>query len=146
MYAYIADITTVQERTRRLAIFDSFIPLGALLSIPTGTFIREMYGFVTVFAISTSIGLLTLLITVIFVKDSQHRSDYQLNISEKQTGPERSEAVVNSDSTSDGWHMIFKGINVLLRARQLNGRTWILAILAIFTISSIIELGDSSLW
>ena len=77
VYAYMADITTPEERTRRLAILESFIPLGLLLSIPGGTYLKTEYGFVVVFSVSMTCSLLALLYTVACVEESRLRSDYK---------------------------------------------------------------------
>ena len=147
MYAYMADITTPQERTRRLAILESFIPLGLLISLSGGTYLKETYGFVVVFATSTAVSCLALLYTVVFVVDSKHRVDYHDPSAVIEAGTEEPAADADEPAAAaDGWCLILGSLRTLVRQRPHGGRTWFLAIIIIFTISYLIELGDTSLW
>ena len=158
MYAYIADITSVHERTKRLAIFESFIPLGALIGYPSGPLIKETFGFVTVFALGTAASCLNVLITVVFVVDSRQRPDYnQLHVDEDEDHVGTVAAALQqsagddakarpAEPSSGGWRIIFESLQTVIRPRPHNGRILLLAILVIFTICTIIETGDTSLW
>ena len=147
MYAYIADITTPQERTRRLAILDSFIPLGLLASMTAGAYIRTEYGFTVVFAISTATSLLALLYTVICVVDSCQHSDYKHPATAETAGNvtanhEDQRAV----SCASFYDILLGSLQTLKKQRPEQGRRCIVGIVIIFSICYMIELGDMYLW
>ena len=151
VYAYMADITTPQERTRRLAILESFIPLGLLLSIPGGTYLKTEYGFVVVFSVSLASSLLALLYTWACVQESRQRSDYQsVAVGDVADASAKTEAVTVNDQklcSCIGIQDIFlSALRTLVKRRPQGGRTLILALVVIFSICHMIELGEMSLW
>ena len=40
-YSYMADITTPDTRTRRLSFLDAFMPIGFIIGLPIGTWLRN---------------------------------------------------------------------------------------------------------
>ena len=65
-YSYMTDITSPETRTKRLSLLDSFMPIGFLIGLPLGTFIRNNHGFVALFATAALI-ILTAILYVFFV-------------------------------------------------------------------------------
>jgi hypothetical protein len=144
-YAYMADITTPEERTYRLSILESFIPLALLVSIPGGTHLKNEFGFVVVFGIAFILSLLALLYTIFFVVDSRQRPDYKNTSCMVATEPE-AENRHGPCAFSTFKSIVLSGERALLKHRPHRARTWILAIVAIFTICKFVEAGETSLW
>ncbi len=70
-YSYIADISTKEERTKRLAFLDGLFPLGFFAGMSLSAVIKEKWGFEAVFAMG--IGGAVLCVTyALFLKDSGH--------------------------------------------------------------------------
>jgi hypothetical protein len=136
----MAEITTPEERTSRLSILESFIPLALLVSIPGGTRLRDDYGFVIVFIISTAISMMALLYTFIFVVDSRKRPDY------KNAALSDPVEAVSVSCPSKFQNIVLNGIRTLTKQRPHGSRKWIIAIVGIFSVCKFIELGETSLW
>ena len=51
----MVDITTPSTRTRRLSILDSAMPVGYIVGLPLGTFIKNSLGYVVLYSISTTV-------------------------------------------------------------------------------------------
>ena len=40
-YSYMSDVTTPDTRTRRLSFLDAFMPIGFIIGLPIGTWLRN---------------------------------------------------------------------------------------------------------
>ena len=40
-YSYMSDVTTAETRTRRLSFLDAFMPIGFIIGLPIGTWLRN---------------------------------------------------------------------------------------------------------
>ena len=74
-YSYMVDITTTETRTRRLSILDSFMPIGFIVGLPFGTFIKNNFGLVVLFSIAAGITFIAMVYVFFVVKDSRKNFD-----------------------------------------------------------------------
>ena len=72
-YSLMVDLTSASDRTRRLSVLDSFIPIGFLTGLPLGTFIKSQYGYVTVFCVGCGAVSLCILYVLFLVKEDRQR-------------------------------------------------------------------------
>ena len=70
-YSYMVDITTAETRTRRLSILDSFMPVGFIVGLPFGTFIKNNYGLVSLYSVAAGIIFIAMVYVFFVVKDSR---------------------------------------------------------------------------
>ena len=66
----MTDITSPETRTKRLSLLDSFMPIGFLIGLPLGTFIRNNYGFVALFFTAALVILSAILYVFFVLKES----------------------------------------------------------------------------
>ena len=78
-YSLMVDITTPDIRTTRLSILDGSLSIGFVIGRPLGTFLKESYGFVTLFSIATCVILSCILYVVFVVKEQKKNVGYQEN-------------------------------------------------------------------
>ena len=78
-YSLMVDITTPETRTKRLSLLDSWACIGYAIGLPLGTFLKESYGFVTLFSISACLRLSCILYVVFVVKEQKKNVDHQDN-------------------------------------------------------------------
>ena len=67
----MVDITTPSTRTRRLSILDSAMPVGYIVGLPLGTFIKNSLGYVVLYSISTTVVFLAMVYVVFVVRDNR---------------------------------------------------------------------------
>ena len=70
-YSLMVDLTNTADRTRRLSVLDSFIPIGFLTGLPLGTLIKSQYGYVAVFCAGCGVILLCLLYVLFLVTEER---------------------------------------------------------------------------
>ena len=70
-YSLMVDLTNTGDRTRRLSVLDSFIPIGFLTGLPLGTTIKSQYGYVAVFCAGCIVILLCLLYVFFMVREEK---------------------------------------------------------------------------
>ena len=75
---YIADITSDENRTTRMAIADAFFGVGYLIGLPLGTHIKKEFGYVPLFSFTLGLVVVAMIYATVFLKDSyQLLSDEQ---------------------------------------------------------------------
>ena len=84
-YSYMVDITTTETRTRRLSILDSFMPIGFIVGLPFGTFIKNNLGLVVLYSIAAGITLIAMVYVFLVVKDSRKNFDEEKKLEVKNT-------------------------------------------------------------
>ena len=70
-YSYMVDITTPEDRTRRMSILDSALPAGLVLGLPVGSYVRNTYGLVPLYSLATGVTLLAMVYVLLVVKESR---------------------------------------------------------------------------
>ena len=79
-YSYMADVTSPETRTKRLALLDSFMSFGYMMGLPLGTFIKNQYGFVTLFSTASMIILTTILYVIFVLKETVKKEEITTNV------------------------------------------------------------------
>lgn len=72
VFAYIADITTTEERTRRITILDSLIFLAGFISNLIGGIMLQKFGFSSVYSVSVVLYVTVMIYIVFFLQESYH--------------------------------------------------------------------------
>ena len=67
----MVDITSPETRTRRLSFLDSFMPIGFIIGIPLGVYIKNNSGYITVFSIASCVMLSCILYVIFLVKEKK---------------------------------------------------------------------------
>ena len=70
MYALMADITTDENRTKRMAVLDAFKFLGLAIGFVSGGIIKNSFGWIPLYLTSMTIILVNILYVIFFVKES----------------------------------------------------------------------------
>jgi len=70
-YAYISDISTKEERTKRLAFLDGLFPAGFFTGMAISGFIKEHIGFYGNFCLAIFFSFLAMMYAIFFLKDSR---------------------------------------------------------------------------
>ena len=71
----MVDITTPENRTRRLSFLDSFMPIGFLIGLPLGVYIKNNYGYIKVFSIASCVMIACILYVIFVVKEKKRTVD-----------------------------------------------------------------------
>ena len=74
-YSYMVDITTPETRTKRLSLLDSCMPIGMILGLPVGTYIKNNCGLVPLYSVAAGVVFLAMVYVFFFVKDSREDFD-----------------------------------------------------------------------
>lgn len=69
-YSYLADITTMETRTKRMGWMDAVWSLGEPLGTLLGVWLYQNYGYLTVFAVSAILWSICLIYTATVIKES----------------------------------------------------------------------------
>lgn len=93
-YSYITDITTKENRTKRLALLDGLFPLGFYIGNAASGYIKRNLGFMYNFSLGMLFAVVAMSYTIIFVKDSR-------NIRNVKVKMEREEELANTDNQED---------------------------------------------
>ena len=67
----MVDITTAQDRTRRMSNLDSALPAGLVVGLPVGSYVRNTYGLVPLYSLATGVTLLAMVYVLWVVKESR---------------------------------------------------------------------------
>ena len=67
----MVDITAPETRTRRLSFLDSFMPIGFLIGLPLGVYIKNNCGYITVFSIASCVIFTCILYVIFMVKEKK---------------------------------------------------------------------------
>ncbi|XP_057374931.2 lysosomal proton-coupled steroid conjugate and bile acid symporter SLC46A3-like isoform X3 [Daphnia carinata] len=70
VYSYLADITTMETRTKRMGWMDAVWSMGKPLGTLLGVRLYRAFGYVTVFVVSAIMWLICLIYTAIVIKES----------------------------------------------------------------------------
>ena len=70
-YSLMVDITAPETRTRRLSFLDSFMPIGFLIGLPLGVYIKNNCGYITVFSIAACVIFTCILYVIFMVKEKK---------------------------------------------------------------------------
>ena len=70
-YSLMVDITSPETRTKRLSFLDSFMPIGFLMGLPLGVYIKNNYGYITVFSIASCVMTTCILYVIFMVKEKK---------------------------------------------------------------------------
>ena len=88
----MVDITSPQTRTRRLSFLDSFMPIGFLIGMPLGVYIKNKCGYITVFAIASCVMVTCILYVIFMVKEKK-------KVVDKSEEPEDDELKIKLDKS-----------------------------------------------
>ncbi|XP_059079164.1 lysosomal proton-coupled steroid conjugate and bile acid symporter SLC46A3-like [Tigriopus californicus] len=70
-YAYISDVSTKKQRTKRLAFLDGLFPIGFFTGLSISGVIKKKWGFIPNFALGMGAAILAVIYTMFFLKDSR---------------------------------------------------------------------------
>lgn len=70
MFAYLADITDMSNRTMRIGFASAVLPLAATLGALSGGYLNVRLGFVTVFALNMGLNAIALCLGLLFIYDT----------------------------------------------------------------------------
>ena len=82
MYALMVDITTEDNRTKRMAVLDAFKFVGIAIGFVSAGIIKKMFGWTPLYLTSMALIVIDILYVIIFVKES--RKPKQKDQSEKE--------------------------------------------------------------
>ncbi len=71
-YSYMADITTREKRTKRIAFMDGLFPIGFFVGMSLSGVVKEKIGFVANFGFGMGGALLTMVWAIFLLKDSRN--------------------------------------------------------------------------
>lgn len=93
VYSYVADITTPETRTRRLAILDAAWYLGWPLGRVLGGWLYHFAGYAIVFGVSVGLWLVCFMYTLLLVRETVDRSvvmpEMEQDLGDTRCGPLR---------------------------------------------------------
>jgi len=117
MYSYLADISSIQARTTRIAIIDVFMLGGMPAGVFLSAYVYKYLGFHGNYGIAILIQIAIIIYIIIFVKDTRGpNSDYEYSASEYQsTGIMRYLSIVDLQHVTDVFEVTFKKRNNKLR-------------------------------
>ncbi|XP_045102776.1 solute carrier family 46 member 3-like [Portunus trituberculatus] len=120
VYSYVADISTPETRTRRLAILDAVWYLGGPLGRLLGGWLYHLAGYAVVFAVSGALWLVCFLYTLLLVRETvdraTHKPEMELDLGDARWGPLR--------------HVVAL-CRTTFKARPRHGRLYLLVIVAL---------------
>ena len=129
VYAYISNITTAKKRTKRFCLLDAVWYLGGPIGTLLGGWLYAEFGYVTVFAISTLLWLISFLYVWFYVQENRCGSSYGSGCSLMK--PIR--------------HTIHV-FRTALRKRHANGRVHLLSVIAIKLAMFFVGAHEVYLW
>ena len=157
-YSYMVDITTPETRTRRLSVLDSFMPIGFIVGLPFGTFVKNNYGLVCLYSIAAGIVFIAMVYVFFVVNDSRKNFDEEKKQEVKNTksdvvlGCNKGEHIncpkiqflfsVISDFFPSLYQIITVGIRTILKERPNGARKWVICFVLIFCLSKGIDSGS----
>jgi MFS family permease len=142
-YSYIADISTKENRTKRLAFLDGLFPIGFFTGMSLSGVIKNNIGFVGNFALGMIGAILALLYTAFFIKDSrQMRPKEVQDVLDKMralgqadptmmTGDKRNKNICASIFDIENVKSAFKAT---FRRRKFGLRTYVILLSTIFVL------------
>jgi len=139
-YSYMVDITTPELRTRRLSVLDSFMPIGFIVGLPFGTFIKKTLGYVVLYSIASGVIFIAMVYVFFVVKDSRKEK--------KQEDKEpKSEIALgcNKDFFPSLLAIMSSGIQTINKTRPNGARKWVICFVLIFCLSKGIDSGSGGL-
>ena len=71
IYSLMADITTEENRTRRMAVLDAFVFVGIAVGFVLGGMIRHTLGWTPLYLISMALIVTDILYVIFFVKEGK---------------------------------------------------------------------------
>ena len=149
----MVDITSPGNRTRRLSFLDSFMPIGFLIGLPLGVYIKNNYGYITVFSVAACVMLTCILYVIFMVKEkkkivdkSEESEDDELKITlDKSTKPEMWVCCLFSfiflDCLNTVGKMTVAGVRTIFKKRKHGERAFIICFATIFILSKGIDSG-----
>jgi fucose permease len=151
IYSYICDITTDENRSKRLSIMDAFYPIGVYIGMSLSSSIRQHLGLMVNFGISMALALLAMSYTLLFVKDSRVLREKRMVPQDKVCMEIQSEdceysstkkvslkGVLNPDN-------ILKGAKATFKKRPHRGRGLIFILISIFLLDMLAMVGRGTL-
>ena len=71
MYALMADITTEENRTKRMAVMDAFKFVGIAIGFFLGGIIKDRFGWTHLYLTSMTLIIIDILYVIFFIKESK---------------------------------------------------------------------------
>ena len=84
VYALMADITTEENRTKRMAVLDSFVFVGLATGFVLGGVIKKSYGWTPLYLTSMSLIVINILYVIFFVKEKRKLNHKEIESREVQ--------------------------------------------------------------
>jgi len=135
----MVDITTPENRTRRIAVLDTFFLIGFAVGLQLSGIIRNYLGWVPLFLTSSFILILNILY-VLFKITERNNQEVELQKSTKTKSKESKGTVL---------HKLLKapvlGFKSVWRKRPNGARVWVFVFLLTVTIQKFAEIGSQGL-
>ena len=144
--AYMADITSEQTRTKRVAFMTGLWPIGSNIGKALSGVIKENLGFMYNFGLGMLLAALSGLYVIIFVKDSV---DIRKKRLQKEGYPEGYKEPEDNNEKK-GFKYLFSldnvkmGVKALLKKRKHNIRMYLLLMILCFEMEMFINVGEWS--
>jgi len=141
-YAYISDVSTKEQRTKRLAFLDGLFPAGFFFGMSLSGPIKEKIGFIGNFSLGLTFALLCMFYAIFFVKDSRQNRPQEvqeyLDMVEKMEGKKEKKgglrAMFDIQNVKDGFKTVF-------RKRDNNLRSFIIMLTIAFLLEIMLTNG-----
>lgn len=134
VYSYVADITTPENRTKRLGVLDACWYIGGPLGRLLGGWLYRVAGYPTVFLLSIILWFICFLYVLLFVRESVDKSAHRLSTQEVQDarwGPLR--------------HVVAL-LRTAFKSRPRHGRVHLLILLALKLMVFLVQGHQMYLW
>jgi len=140
-YSYITDITTKEERTKRLAYFDGLFPLGFFLGMAVSGPITEKFGFLVTFCLSLGMAAVTLTYAI-FLKDSRTLRPVEVQAYlDQQLACEGLEKQSSGKCSFFQFENVIQGFTAVFKKRGQNLRSFIVMLISTFLLEVFLTNG-----
>ncbi len=145
VFAYIADITKAETRTKRMAILSAMWPIGFATGKNIGALVKEKFGYVATFALGSTLSVLAIVHTVCILKESklEERVDNNDDDKSKEIMPSiPNNSWATKVKTFFHYKNIMSGVKVIFIKRPHNQRILLLGLMICFGLEMAVNTGD----
>ena len=136
--AYLADVSTKEQRTTRFAYLDGLWPFSYYFGTFLAGLVKSNFGFIWNFGLGTIISALNILYILIMVKDSREIRDARLDHPDERPTKKGFKALFDLKNVKDG-------ITVVMKKRPNNGRLILMLGIAVLQLNIFVSVSLISL-